>query len=146
MGRIENQYELVKKQVEKASKLFEDKDMLPEALQNIFAIFENCANLLKDTKNSIKKTSHTDITFVFQDLFRRKILKKNYSKLHSELAEYRVIAFFGEYSREPKPLPPKLALKRYLDSAIELFNEVKPIVEEYIKGHKAIRENSQPKN
>ena len=96
MGRKENQYELVKKQVEKAPKLFEDKDLLPEALQNIFVIFENCANLLKDTKNKVKKTKHDDITFVLQDMFRRKFLKKDYSRLHSELADYRVVAFFGE--------------------------------------------------
>jgi hypothetical protein len=143
MGRIEKQYELVKKQVEKAPKLFEDKDMLPEAIQNIFSIFENCANLIKDVKHNIKKTKHSDITFVLQDMFRRKVLKKNYSKLHSELAEYRVIAFFGEYSRNPKPLPPKASLKHYLESAIELFDNITPIVEKYIKEHeKSVEERN----
>jgi hypothetical protein len=136
MGRIENQYELVKKQVEKAPKLFEDNNMLPEALQNIFAIFEISANLLKDTKNNIKKTSHIDINSVLKEMFRRGILKKDYSKLHTELAEYRVIAFYGEYSRQPRTMPPKASLKHYLNSAIELFNEVKLVVEEYIKEHK----------
>jgi len=146
MGRIENQYDLVKKQIEKAPKLFEEKEMLPEALQNIFAIFENCANLLKDTKNKVKKTKHTDITFVLQDMFRRKLLKKDYSRLHSQLTNYRVLAYFGEYSREPKPLPPKGALRHYLDSAIELFNEVKPIIEGYIEEHKeSIEENKKSK-
>src|SRR3989339_816173 len=128
MGRIEEQYGLVKKQVEKAPKLLEDKDMLPEAVYNTFVIFENCANLLKDIKNNTPRSKHSEINEILKDMYRRKILKKDYSLQHAELANYRVKAFFGEYSRVKGPLPPKGVLKSYLDKAIELFDEVKPIV------------------
>ncbi len=136
MGRIEKQYELVKKQVGKAQKLFEDDDTLPEALQNIFAIFENCANLLKDVKNMTARSKHSDVNYILKDMYIRKLLKQDYSLFHLKLSDYRVKAFFGEYSRIKEPLPPKSSLKIYLTKSIELFNEVKPIVDGYIKGHK----------
>lgn len=139
MGRIEKQYELVKKQVEKAPKLFEDNDMLPEALQNVFAIFENCANLLKDIKNMTHKSKHTEISFILKDMYRRKLLKQDYSQTHLKLNDYRVKAFFGDYSRVKEPLPPKASLKLYLRKANELFNEVKVIAEEYIKKHNKVK-------
>lgn len=133
MGRIEEQYELVKKQVEKADKLFEDSEMLPEALQNIFAIFENCANLLKDIKNMTPRTDHLEINTILKDMKRRNILKQDYSKYHSDLNNYRVRAFFGEYSREKDIIiPPKTSLKVYLKKAKELFDETKVVVEGYI--------------
>lgn len=138
MGRIEEQYELVKKQVEKADKLFEDNDMLPESLQNIFAIFENCANLLKDIKNMTPRTNHLEINAILKDMKRRNILKQDYSRYHSDLNNYRVRAFFGEYSREKDiVLPPKTSLKVYLKKARELFDETKIVVEDYIKPRKS---------
>lgn len=134
MGRIEKQYELVKKQVEKADKLFEDYEMMPEALQNIFAIFENCANLLKDIKNMTPRTDHPEINAILKDMGRRNVLKQDYSRYHSDLNNYRVRAFFGEYSREKDVvLPPKASLKIYLKKAKELFDETKVVVEDYIK-------------
>lgn len=135
MGRIEDQYELVKKQVKKAPKLFEGKDMLPEALQNIFAIFENCANLLKDIKNMTPRSKHSEVTYILKDMYIRKFLKQDYSQPHLKLNDYRVKAFFGDYSRIKEPLPPKSSLKIYLTKSIELFNEIKPITEKYIKDH-----------
>jgi len=136
MGRIEDQYELVKAHVKKSSKLFDDKDTLPEALQNSFAIMEICANLLKDLYNHIKLADHRAITHILQDMYRRGKLKKDYSKYHKELAEYKINAYYGEYSRSPKPLPPKSSLKKYLAHALELFEEVDPQVKEYIRKHK----------
>ena len=138
MGRIEEQYELVKKQAEKADKLFEDKEMLPEALQNTFAIFENCANLLKDIKNMTPRAEHLEINAILKDMWRRNILKQDYSRYHSDLNNYRVRAFFGEYSREKDiVLPPIESLKAYLKKARELFNETKIIVEDYIRAGKS---------
>ena len=137
MSRIKNQYELVKNQVEKAEKLFEDEGMLPEALMNIFAIFENCANLLKDVKNHFPKSKHYKVNEILSDLYRRKILNQDYTAYHSQLNDYRVIALFGEYSREKKPLPPKASLRSYLKKATELFRETKPQIESYLKKQKS---------
>lgn len=133
MSRIEVQYGLVKTQVEKAEKLFLDPEMLPEALQNIFAIFENCANLIKDIKNHFPKSQHTKINAILREMYLRKVLKQDYSAYHDQLNDYRVIAFFGEYSRENKPMPPKASLKIYLTKAKELYLEIRPIAEEYLK-------------
>lgn len=115
MGRIEKQYGLVKKQVEKAQKLFEEDDKLPEALQNIFAIFENCANLLKDIKNMTPKSKHSDINYILKEMYIRKLLKQDYSSFHLKLSDYRVKAFFGEYSRIKEPLPPKKFFKNLFE-------------------------------
>ena len=134
--RIKNQYELIQKQVGKAEKLFEDDDFLPEALLNTFTLIENCANIIKDIHNNFPKTRHSDIDLVLKDLFRRKLLKQDYATYHKELNDYRAKAFFGEYSREKKVLPPKASLKIYLVKAKELFHETKKIVEAYLKQKK----------
>lgn len=131
--RIENQYELTKKQAEKAEKFFEDDESLPEALLNTFTLMENCANIIKDIYNHFPKTSHPGVNLVLKDMFRRKILKQDYSVFHKQLNDYRSKAFFGEYSREKKVLPPKPSLKIYLKKAKGLFNETKKIVEGHLK-------------
>lgn len=134
--RITNQYELIKKQAEKAENLFKEDKYLPEALLNAFTLIENCANIVKDIHNHYPKDSHIEINLVLKDLFRRRILKQDYSIFHKELNDYRARAFFGEYSREKKVLPPKASLEIYIRKSKELFDEIKKIVEEYQKADK----------
>jgi len=136
MERIEEQYQPVKSHVKKVRTLFENDDTLPEALQSSFAIMEICANLLKDLYNNVKIPDHKAITHILEDMRRRGKLQKDYSSDHENLAEYKINAYYGEYSREPKPLPPKSLLKKYLNSSLELFEEVKPQIEVYIEKHK----------
>ena len=134
--RIKNQYELIKNQAEKAQKLFEDKEFLAEALYNAFTLMENCANIIKDIYNNFPKTTHIAVNGILKDLFRREILKQDYSKFHHELNNYRAKAFFGEYSREERILPPKESLKIYLKKARDLFDETKKIIEEHLETKK----------
>lgn len=131
--RIKKQFELAKKQAEKAEKLFDNEEFLPEALQNIFALIENCANIIKDIYNKFPKRSHFGVNLVLKDLFRRKILKQDYSKFHKDLNDYRARAYFGEYSKKEKVLPPKASLMVYLKKGKELFQETSKIFNEKVK-------------
>ena len=131
--RIKKQFELVKKQADKADKFFNDDELLPEALQNILILMENCTNIIKDIFNNYPKKDHFETNLVMKDLYRRKILKQDYSKYHKELKDYRAKSYFGEYSKTEKILPPRASLMVYLKKGKEIFEETSKVFNEKVK-------------
>jgi len=112
-----------------------------DSVQNIWSVFENCINLLKDIKNHAPLYQHRPKTELFRKYYREKILSKDYSNFHKEIDDYRKRAFLSEYSRT-KPLPPLASIKPYLDKAKELFEETKQelIKEKVIEERKTSQE------
>jgi len=116
-------YEFTKKRLEKAISFFNEGD-IEDSVQNIWSVFENCINILKDFKNHTPLYQHKPKTDLFRKYFREKVLSQDYSPFHKEIDDYRKRAFLSEYSRT-KALPPLASIKPYLDKAKQLFEETK---------------------
>ena len=136
--RIKSVYEFTKKRLEKANQFFEEGDV-EDCIQNIWSVFENCINLLKDSTDHAPLYQHKPKTDLFRKYFRENVLSRDYSSFHKEIDEYRIRAFLSDYSRT-KVLPPKSCIGPYLEKAKKLFEEI----EQELK-KKGLLEEHEPK-
>lgn len=119
-------FEKVKKQMQFA-KDFVNKDELDESIHYIWTVFENCLNIIKDIKNNKPLSKHKPKIEQFNVFYVIGVLSKDYSEYYRMLEKLRLRADLGSYSKAPQ-IPPKNAVKNYLDKAEELFKETEKII------------------
>lgn len=117
--------ELANSQCKKAKKAF-DENNLNDSVNYIWAVFENCLNIIKDIKNNKPIYEHKPKIDMFRAMNIMGILKQDYSEHFRRLEKFRLTATFGGYANAP-PLPKKEIIEDYLKKCNELLKETDEI-------------------